>query len=147
MSDVFISYAREDLAKAEAIAMGLEQEGWSVWWDRTIPTGRDFAEVIEEAIAAAKCVVVLWSSHSVKSRWVQTEASEGANRHVLMPVLIEVIKVPLEFRRIQAADFNSWDRQLDSPIFRKFVRDVSGILGLAPRGGVQQSVLISLACG
>ena len=144
MSDVFISYAREDLLQAEAIAAGLEKEGWSVWWDRTIPTGRDFAEVIEEAISSAKCVVVLWSSYSVKSRWVQTEAAEGANRHILMPVLVEDVKVPFEFRRIQAADFNGWEGQLDAPAFRRFVRDVSHILGLVPRVREPQNVSSSL---
>src|SRR5690606_41302321 len=62
---------------------------FTVWWDRTIPPGRVFDEVIQEAIEAARCMVVLWSGQSVKSNWVKTEAAEGAARHRLVPVLVE----------------------------------------------------------
>ena len=61
MSDIFISYAREDRDKAKALAELFQHQDWSVWWDRNIPPGRSFDEVIEEALGAAKCVVVLWS--------------------------------------------------------------------------------------
>jgi TIR domain len=67
MSDIFISYAREDPNKAKAIAELFQQQSWSVWWDRNIPPGRSFDEVIEEALGAAKCVVVLWSKNSASS--------------------------------------------------------------------------------
>jgi hypothetical protein len=33
MSDIFISYAREDRPRVERLAAALEQCGWSVWWD------------------------------------------------------------------------------------------------------------------
>jgi len=36
MHDIFISYSREDLDQAKLIAGGLEKEGFSVWWDRSI---------------------------------------------------------------------------------------------------------------
>ena len=67
MSDIFISYSSSDRAKARALAQQLEQEGWSAWWDRTIPPGQSFSVVLEEALAAARCVVVLWSPASVDS--------------------------------------------------------------------------------
>ncbi len=46
MSDIFISYARPDRPMAELIARALEAQGWSVWWDRVIPAGKTFDEVI-----------------------------------------------------------------------------------------------------
>ncbi len=65
MDDIFLSYAREDLAKAELLATALEIQGWSVFWDRSsILAGQDFDEVIENAIAATKCMIVLWSTAS-----------------------------------------------------------------------------------
>jgi hypothetical protein len=33
MSDIFISYKREEQYKARQLAIALEKQGWSVWWD------------------------------------------------------------------------------------------------------------------
>jgi uncharacterized glyoxalase superfamily protein PhnB len=108
MSDIFISYAREDRDKAKALAELFQQQDWSVWWDRNIPPGRSFDEVIEEALGAAKCVVVLWSKNSASSDWVKGEAAEGLRRKILVPVRIDSANVPLEFRRLQTVDLSDW---------------------------------------
>ena len=108
MADIFLSYASADRDRARALADALAVQGWSVWWDRTIPPGRQFDEVIEEELAAAGCVVVLWSKASVVSSWVKTEAAEARDRRILVPVLIEDAKIPLEFKRLQAADLSGW---------------------------------------
>ena len=50
MSDIFVSYAREDRAKVRPLAEALERQGWSVWWDPAIPTGRRFDRVIDEGM-------------------------------------------------------------------------------------------------
>jgi hypothetical protein len=46
MSDIFISYKREDQAIARKLADALEKEGWTVWWDPKLRAGDDFDEVI-----------------------------------------------------------------------------------------------------
>jgi hypothetical protein len=46
----------------------------------SIPSGRSFDEVTEEALGAAKCVVVLWSKNFASSDWVKGEAAEGLRR-------------------------------------------------------------------
>jgi hypothetical protein len=51
----------------------------------------------------------LWSKDSVASEWVKNEAAVAAERGVLVPVLIENVKVPLEFRRKQTVDLAGWD--------------------------------------
>jgi hypothetical protein len=108
MADVFISYARADRARAERLAHVLGEQGWSVWWDRYIPPGKTFDDVIEDALAEAKCVIVLWSQDSVRSEWVKAEASEAARRRILVPILADDIRIPLEFRRIQTARLIDW---------------------------------------
>ena len=62
MADVFISYAREDRPFAARLAHRLEAGGRSVWWDREILPGKDFAELIAAELARAKAVVVIWSA-------------------------------------------------------------------------------------
>jgi len=108
MADIFLSYARADRPRAQHLAQALERTGWSVWWDREIPPGRSFDEVIEEALSLARCVIVLWSDASIRSEWVKTEASEAAQRRILVPILADGARIPLEFRRIQAAAIADW---------------------------------------
>jgi hypothetical protein len=108
MAHIFISYARADRPRAERLAQALERTGWSVWWDREIPPGRSFDEVIEEALSQARCVIVLWSDASIRSEWVKTEAAEAAQRRILVPILTDGARIPLEFRRIQAAAIDDW---------------------------------------
>ena len=125
LGKVFVSYTHEDRAKAKVLADGLSARGWSVWWDRTIPPGRTFDEVIEEALDDAQCVVVLWSTTSVASNWVRAEAAEGARRQILVPALLDKVKIPLEFRRVQAADLMSWSGDQGDAEFEQFVRSIS----------------------
>ncbi len=130
MSDIFISYASEDKEKAGLLSKVLEEQGWSVWWDRKIPPGRTFDEVIEEALDAAKCVVVLWSKASVKSGWVKEEASEGNRRKILVPGVIEDVNIPLGFRRIQAAHLIDWNGEKSHQEVNQLIDSVEKILGI-----------------
>lgn len=61
MANIFISYAREDLTTAQRLAESLRACGWSVFWDRRIPAGRRFADIIADELATARCMIVLWS--------------------------------------------------------------------------------------
>jgi hypothetical protein len=108
MSDIFLSYAREDRAVAAGLAVVLPEHGWSVFWDRQILAGTVFDEAIEREINAARCVIALWSAASVASQWVRAEAEEGASRNILISVLIEDVKLPIGVRRIQAANLAGW---------------------------------------
>ena len=112
MSDVFISYAKEDQAGAKILVDVLTEQGWSVWWDHEIPPGKTWDEAIGKEINAASCVIVLWSKASVASKWVFNEAMKGKERKILLPVLIEQdVEIPREFGLIQATDFTGWDGQ------------------------------------
>ena len=128
MADIFVSYASPDRGKAKLLAERLMQEGYSVWWDRTIPPGRVFDEVIQEALDAAKCVIVLWSGNSVRSNWVKTEAAEAAAHNRLVPAFIEPVEPPIEFKRIQAADLSGWDGERDHPELSSLLASVRRLL-------------------
>lgn len=129
MSDIFISYSSADRERARLFAQAFEQRGWSVWWDREIPPGRAYDDVIEEALGAAKCVVVLWSKTATASGWVKNEASDAMQRKVLIPALIDAdLKIPLEFRRLQAADLSRWQGEA-SPEFEQFCDAIARNVG------------------
>jgi hypothetical protein len=128
MAQVFLSYAREDRECAEILARALTNLGWSVWWDRLIDVGGRFSKVIERELAQAKCVIVLWSHHSVQSDWVQSEASDANQREILVPVRIEEVRLPLEFSRLQTGNLCDWRKGLDSPEFKACLASVEKLV-------------------
>ena len=85
MSDIFISYKREEQATARKLASALENEGWTVWWDPKLRAGENFDDAIEKALNEAKCVIVMWSSLSVNSEYIKAEATEALEQKNLFP--------------------------------------------------------------
>lgn len=128
MSDIFISYASADRSRAEPLVRALEQQGRTVWWDRSILPGKTWSQVIEAALADARCVIVLWSRESVRSEWVLAEAEEAKRRGILVPALIDPVSIPLEFRRMQAADLVNWPEPAAGSGFDQLVKAVSAVL-------------------
>jgi len=129
MADIFISYASDDRSRVEPLAKALGEQGWSVWWDKTIPPGKTFDQVIEEAIDAASCVIVLWSEKSIKSDWVKEEANIGKERKILVPVKIDPVDLPIGFSRIQAADLTNWESDRNHPGFLSLRNAISDLFG------------------
>jgi hypothetical protein len=127
MSDIFLSYASEDVEHAGKLAQALSRHGWSVWWDRSILPGKIFDAVIEAELSAAKCVIVLWTTDSVESRWVRAEAGEALDKGRLIPVLLEEAAIPLVFRQIQAATLIGWDGEDAHAGFQHLLKAVGAL--------------------
>lgn len=132
MSDIFISYAKEDRERIMPLVRALEQTGWSVFWDRTIPVSKTWQQVISEEVDNCRCMIVVWSDASIHKDWVYEEAGEGKRRGILFPVLIDDILPPLGFRSIQAANLVGWDGIEQSMPLPRLIRDMSEILGPVP---------------
>ena len=135
MTDIFISYASADRDRARLLADALARRGYSVWWDRTIPPGRVFDEVIQEAIQGSRCMIVLWSAESVRSNWVKTEAAEGAARGILVPALIAETAPPIAFKRIQSANLAQWDGDETHTEYRNLLGSLERLMKAPPRAG------------
>ena len=128
MADIFISYAREDAARARQLATALESRGWSVWWDRHIPGGQPFGEHIQQQLDAARCIVVLWSKAALKSSFVRDEAAEGRDDGRLVPLLLEMVKQPLGFRQLHAADFTDWTGEGPHDEFERTIASIPSLV-------------------
>jgi hypothetical protein len=120
MADIFLSYSRLDKQQAEILVNALQRPGWTIWWDPEIEPGESWDDLIEEALEAARNVVVLWSANSRKSRWVRNEARNGFRRCLLVPALIaEKILPPVEFDHIQAVQLAGWLGEANDGEFRR----------------------------
>ncbi len=129
---IFFAYAREDADAVRKLAESLQGlKGWSVFWDHKIPPGRVWLEVLEEALRGSKCVIVAWSRHSINSRWVKREATEGLDRNILVPVLLDSVDPPFGFRDIQAADISGWSGNSGHPGFESLIAAVQRVLELS----------------
>jgi hypothetical protein len=132
--DVFLSYSREDQARARRFAETLEREGFSVWWDQELSAGEAFDEVTEKALTEARAVIVLWSPRSVSSRWVRAEAAQADESGTLVPVFIEACNLPVKFKLTQTADLSRWQGNADDAAWRSFVAGLRRFLGKAGAG-------------
>ncbi len=124
MTDVFLSYSREDQVIARRFAEGFEREGVGVWWDETLRSGEAYDEVTEKALREAKAVVVLWSKTSVASRWVRAEATLADRNKTLVPVMIETCDRPIMFELTQSAELMHWDGSPKDRVWMGLVADV-----------------------
>jgi len=127
--DIFLSYAREDAGRVAKLAAALEQQGWTVFWDLTIPPGQTWRQVIGTQLEAAGCVVVVWSQTSIHRHWVLEEADSGLERGVLVPLLLDAVKPPIGFRSIQAADFKDWQGDPGAAVFQRLAGAVAEKIG------------------
>lgn len=124
MADIFLSYSRADRPKAQQIAMALEAEGFTVWWDKVLRAGQTYDEVTEGMLRDARVVVVLWSEVSVKSKWVRAEATLGERSSVVIPAMIQDAERPIMFELTQSANLIDWDGDREESRWKEFVADI-----------------------
>ena len=116
MAEVFVSYSRVNRDRIVTVSDALEGSGYSVWWDRSLKPGDDYALLIEEQIEASKCVVVAWSETARQSLWVRAEANEALDSGKLVQISLDRHKLPLPFSALNFVDFSGWsgDRNVET---------------------------------
>lgn len=129
MTDVFISYSREDRPRIEKLAAALEAEGFDVWWDKNLSAGAHFSKETEARLNEAKVVLVAWSNASVYSMWVADEATVGRDKGVLVPVAIDDVSPPIGFRQIQTMAFEHWNDDPSAAQFGELCNVIRARLG------------------
>jgi TolB-like protein len=122
--DIFLSYNREDQARAKLFAEAFATHGFNVWWDVGLKTGEAYDQVTEKALREAKAVVVLWSRRSVESRWVRAEATLADRNKTLVPCMIETCERPIMFELTQTAELSHWQGDATDQAWVAFLSDV-----------------------
>lgn len=158
VTDVFLSYNREDQGRAKLFAEAFERQGFKVWWDVGLKAGEAYDQVTEKALREAKAVVVLWSKKSVDSRWVRAEATLADRNRTLVPCMIEACERPIMFELTQTADLTHWQGETTDRVWLGFVADVARFVGrqstsasiapaLAPAAPMQASAMAAAKPG
>lgn len=151
VSDVFISYKREDKARVEILYALLLDLDVSAWFDAGIEVGAEWEARIYNEINSARAMIVCWSFAAVSSHWVNREAKIGLDRGILVPVMIHPCALVAPFDSIQAADLTQWDGAPDHPEAQRVLGKLEQLLGrknLARnarlRGGGQKEAMVGL---
>jgi hypothetical protein len=133
MSDIFISYSSKDRPWVDRFAKTLESHGWSVWWDREIPTGGSFNQVIRQQLGESKCAIVVWSDQSVESEWVQAEAAEAKRQEKYLPIKINQSEIPLGFTQRTYQSLVDWETGVEHTGFSQLLKDIERLVKSPPR--------------
>jgi hypothetical protein len=118
---LFISYAREDLAKAQWLKIELRKSGYNIDYDANIETGKKYPDDIYARIQDCDKLIVLWSKSSIGSLWVCVEVA-WAHGHVF-PIVIDEkddegqgIALPDPFQHDHAENLTIWNDGVADPV-------------------------------
>lgn len=145
MSDVFVSYARDDLVEkggrpflalrdepkcmVRRIEAALNALKIDVWRDTQLLSGQEYQREINAAIQRSKVLLVCWSPSSVASDFVRAEADFARVRNKLVAVLIRSAEIPVPFNLIQSAPLMAWNGNIASGEWLTTVKGLSKLLG------------------
>ena len=129
--EVFISYSTKDKVTADAICHVLEENNIRCWIaPRNISSGKPYAEEILSGITTAKILVLVFSSKSQKSDFVNNEVKIAFSKN--KPILSFKIDESLPKKDLEYyLKVNHWLDAYPDPenTFEKLVRDASRLIG------------------
>jgi hypothetical protein len=108
-SAAFISYCRDDQEFALRLAQDLKAAGAAVWLDQLdIKPGSSWDNAVEDALLAARQMLVVLTPTSVRSENVRDEISYALKQgKTVIPVLYMECVIPLRLERKQHIDFRA----------------------------------------
>ena len=116
---IFLSYSRQDRARATALEAALKDRKLSVWRDvRSIAAGDRWAESIERGIRGSRGAIVLITPASANSEWVTYEYAFATGAGVpVIAVSTRDVRIPnpiQQFQIVQYTDARSVAKQIDA---------------------------------
>jgi queuine/archaeosine tRNA-ribosyltransferase len=108
MSDVCVFYASEDRRLVSQLVKLLEKH-MTVWWDRRLDEGR-WERHVDQQLAIAKLVIVIWSHVSVEKEIVVAEAGRAIRRgKPLLMLRTGDVELPLQVAERSCVDALGWN--------------------------------------
>jgi hypothetical protein len=128
--DVFISYAHQDKAMADAMCAKLESEGIRCWLaPRDIAPSADWAASIVDAIEGCRLMVLIFSGHTNRSMQVSREVQQAFDREKsVVPFRIENVTPQKSLRYYM--DSVHWLDALTPPVEQHLQRLASAVQAL-----------------
>jgi hypothetical protein len=117
MSNVFLAYKREDLARATAVRDKLDELDIPLFIDQKLRNSDNYIAVINEELKVARAVLVLWSEAAIREptstepNFMLSEAQKGFARGILVAATFERLvldQLPVPFNLYQTADLSDW---------------------------------------
>jgi hypothetical protein len=120
---VFISYTQQDRQIAIRLSKALRNAGFQAVIDQnTILIGDNIEEKIREGIKDSQFFVIILSTASVDSSWIEKELNLARSMSkLIIPVLVEKVTVPESIADIQYADLSE-DFESGFSVLRRSLR-------------------------
>lgn len=138
MSEIFISYARQERQLAAPVAKLLSDLDLEVFMDvQDIEAGTAFPFVIDRTLKSSKAVVACWSPLAFTREWVMNECVVAKFRQTLVPIAVsqfDFLDIRVDFVSMDYADLSDWKGNATNPGVQKMLRAISKLVGreLAP---------------
>ena len=126
MSDIFISYAQDLTVPGGWRARSSRAAGRSGGTAASLPGG-DLRSAIERELSGQERGAP--SKDSIESEWTKNEATAAAERNVLVPALLDDVRIPLEFRRKQTANLIGWEGDASHEGFQALCEGIGRRIG------------------
>lgn len=114
---VFISYSRQDMARADRLEIELNRLGFDAWIDRSKLQGGQIWEIeLQTAIQECHAFILMVSSASNGSHYVRSEWQYAINlKKTIIPLMFEDIQISFLLSPFQYIDFikNSFEESLN----------------------------------
>jgi adenylate cyclase len=107
MTDVFISYKREEREAVQIIADKLAALEVEVWFDVGLKSEGSFDSQIADQLSAAKAVLVCWTPGAIASEWVRAEAAQAREADKYVACFLEPTSLIAPFNLVQTEDLSA----------------------------------------
>ena len=108
-----------------------------MWYDRALIPSEEYDERIERELDSARCVIVIWSRASIKSKWVRAEAGAADDQGKLIPVAFDLgVVPPIRFRQLNYAKLSSPTLEPRDDAVNSLLTELVAATGRSPKGWV-----------